>query len=878
MNRRRLAGVAIAAALVLLFGGRWIALRYAEHAWYASLGLQDRFWALLARSAAVQLAVLAATLGWYAATTLGVYRSIGSVHLPRRLGNLEIAEAVPRPMLHATALAIAAVLALATTYAFADLDHLVALYRHAGRLGVTEPVLGRDAAFYLAKLPLLETLHLLATLSVLLAVALAAGLYALTGSLAVSRRRLQLTPHARTHLTLLLCALALAIAWGFSLDALQVVGGGGARGGALSPMDHAIRIPAAHALALIALGVAVGSGLAVRWTRPAALVGLWATLGMAALLGRLVVPLLAEAWGAGASPAVAQALDGYANGYARTSFGLLGVVPRSVGARATAAGEAPRLAAALAGYSPWSGEPALLTATIAAAAGDTAPPRAWSTTFARYGDHSGSPRLVALAVSQIDPLALARLGPRPGWTETHRGALAWAGEPLAMDVGGAGGGRFLASLAPVDTAPAPQPVTRAPGRIRFLPGPAELAIVSPDEATIDEPAPGVRLGAFARRLLLAWALQSPPLLSGRTGSADRVLFWRDLPSRLSRLYPFAAFDPARPAIVGGRLLWIADGYLVSSRFPLAEHVRWLGEEVNYVAAPYVVTVDAVSGRTRIYLRPPDARFAASIARGEGVETLPSDSLEPELRRQLSYPLGLFGAQVAMLARRGQGPGTAPWSLASQDSAGSGGDDATRLEPAVALLALDAARAELWLLLPLVDADGSRLAAVVAGTTGETGEPRLTLLRAAGAFPTPLNAAGRFTASPAVLTAAAALAGPEGAVRRGAVHVVPAGESFVYAQTLFATADRAREPPRARLVALLTDNRIGVGDDIPAAAQALREGEGGAAGALAAAAALAEARAAFLALDSALRRADWAGFGRAYAALRRALQPGGQERP
>jgi hypothetical protein len=877
MSRRRHAGVAIAAVLLLLFGGRWIALRYTEHAWYASLGLQDRFWALLARSVAVQLAVLLATLGWFAATTLGVYRSIGSVHLPHRLGNLEIAEAVPRPVLRGIALAIAAVLALATTYTFADLDHLVALYRHAGRFGMTEPVLGRDAAFYLAKLPLLETLHLLATLSVVLAVALAVGLYALTGSLAVSRRRLQLTPHARTHLTLLLCVLGLLVAWGFCLDALQVVGGGGARGGALSPVDRAIRIPAAYALALIALGVAVGSGLAVRWTRAAALVALWATLGMAALLGRLVVPLLADAWGAGADPAVTQALIGLADGYARAGFGLVGVVSRRVAAT-DATGDLRRLGAALGGYSPWSGEPRLLTATIAAAAGDTAPARAWSTTFARYTDHSGNPRLVALAVSQIDPLALAGLEPRPGWTEMHRGALAWAGEPLAMDAGGAGDGRLLASLSPVDAASAPQSVARAPGRIRFLPGPAELAVVSPDEATIDEPAPGVRLGAFGRRLLLAWALQSPPLLSSRTGSADRVLFWRDLPSLLSRLYPFAAFDPARPAIVGGRLVWIADGYLVSSRFPLAEHVRWLGDEVNYVAAPYVVTVDAVSGRTRIYLRTPRALFAANIARSEAVEPLPSDSLEPELRRQLSYPLGLFGAQAAMLARRGESPGAAPWSLATQDSTAPGGSDAARLEPAVAVLALDTTTPEMWLLLSFADAGGSRLAAVLAGTAGATGEPRLTLLRAAEAFPTPLTAAGRFNASPSVLAAAAALAGPEGAVRRGAVYVVPAGGGFVYAQTLFATPDRRREPLRARLVALLTDNRVGVGSDIAAAARALREGADGAAGSLAAAAALASARTAFLALDSAVRRGDWEQFGRAYAALRRALQLRSEERP
>ena len=99
---------------------------------------------------------------------------------------------------------------------------------------------------------------------------------------------------------------------------------------------------------------------------------------------------------------------------------------------------------------------------------------------------------------------------------------------------------------------------------------------------------------------------------------------------------------------------------------------------------------------------------------------------------------------------------------------------------------------------------------------------------------------------------------------------PAGGGFAYVQTLYATADRSREPLRVRLVALLAEGRVGVGTDVRTAVASLREGEGGLAGALAAAAELAEARAAFLALDSAVRRGDWVQFGRAYEALRRAL--------
>lgn len=882
MNRRRVAGFAVVGVLVLLFGGRWVALRYTEHAWFADQGLADRYWSLLLRALGWQLGTLAVATAWYSAQTLAVHRSIGSVRLPRHLGNLEIAEEVPRRLLRGIAVLIALLIGGVTAYGFSDLDHLVALYRHATPLGLPEPVLGRDASFYLTRLPLLETLHLMASVTVALAGVLAVGLYALTGSLAFERRRLLITPHARTHVIVLLSLLALVIAWGFHLDAYQLVGGGGHSQGALSAVDRSIRIPASRALVVIGLVVAVGTVLALRWMRPGLLFGFWATLGVATLLGRVLVPVLTEAGGGRSSAAMTQAVASYADGYSRAGFGLLDLRSEPLAAKADVPEDSVEaLGMTLAGLSPWSGEPGLLDAAIAASSGDSTPARVWVTTIDRYDDPAGTPRLVAVAVPQTDPLLAARTVPRTRWTERHRGALAWGGDPVAVDAGARSGApRFLSALAPVDGAPVPTSVRRAPGRIRFLPRPAELGVIGPDEGAVGEPPPGLGLGGFVRRLLFAWALQAPPLLDEHTSTADRVLVWRDIPQRLARLFPFAAFDPPRPALVGERLLWIVDGYLASARFPLAEHVRWQGDLVNFLAAPYVVTVDAVSGATRLYLRPPELRFAAAVARAEGVNPLPSDSLSAELRRRLRYPTGLFGAQGAVLARRGDDRerGGPRWALAANDS-GLGVGDAVSLRPAVALMSLGAEPPALWQLLPLTDAAGNRLTAIVAGAGAENGTLRLRLLRLPTAgFPTPSSAAGRLGSSAAVLASAATAAGSEGAVRRGPVVPVPAAGTVAYTQVLYASRDRTAEPLRVRGFALLVGDRVGVGTDFGGAARALWRGEAAEGHDVATASSLAEARVAFIALDSAVRRADWGGFGRAYAALRRALGVEGVERP
>jgi uncharacterized membrane protein (UPF0182 family) len=880
MSRRRVAGLLVVAVLVTLFGGRWVALRYTEHAWYSDLGLARQFWVLLLRAAGWQLGVVLAATGWYAAHTLAVYRSIGSIHLPRRVGNLEIAEQVPRHLLRLIALGIALLLGVATAYSFSDVDHLVALYRHAVPLGFTEPVLQRDASFYLARLPLLETLNMLAAISVLLASALTVGLYALTGNLSVAQRRLRITPHARTHVILLMTVTALVVAWAFHLDAYQLVGGGGSAQGALSAVDRAIRIPASTSLAIIALIVAAGTVSALRWMRPGVLIGLWATLVAASLLGRFVVPFLAEGWDAPGGPGVAQALASYADGYSRVGFGLLEVRGKALPATPELAPEsAGRLAAELEGVSPWSGEPGILEALVSASApADTARVQAWTVSVGRLAGASGAEWLAALAVPQTDPLRAARLTPRPRWAALHRGALAWGGEPIALNAGG-GGFRNLASLDPLDTASGAVPVARAPGRIRFLPRAAELGVVGPDEGTVLEPPPGLLLGTFVRRLLFAWALQAAPLLDDHTSAADRLIFWRDVPSRLARLYPFAAFDAPRVALVGGRLVWIVDGYLASSRFPLGEYVRWHGDNVNYLTAPYVVTVDAVTGSTRLYLRGTGLAFAAEVARGEGTEALPSDSMSADLRRRLDYPLGLFGAQAAMLARRGDdnARGERRWALAARDSGVASAGDAAQLRPAVALLALGEAERRLWYLLPLTDAAGNRLTAIVAATGGEDGSFRLELLRLPEGFPTPSAAASRLSSAPAVLAASAAASGPEGAVRRGPVFPVPAAGTIAYQQVIYGSTHRTAEPLSVRAVALAVGGRVGVGSDAASAVRALERGETGG-GDFGAEISLAVARAAFLALDSAVRRADWAEFARAYAVLRRALGVGVGERP
>jgi hypothetical protein len=865
MSRTRVAVGVVAGVLVVLFGGRWIAVRYTEALWYADLGQGAQFRHLLAHRLLWQgLVFLAATL-WYGVHLFGVYLSIGSVHLPRRIGNLEIAEAVPRRVLRGIAASVATALGLLTAITFHDLSEYVTLYRAAVPFGLPEPVLGRDASFYLARLPLTETMHLMAAIAVVVALLLVGGLYALTGSLVVRRRQLAVTPHARAHLAAVLAGLALVIAWGFQVDAYQLVGGGGGADGALSAVDRSLRIPASTTVAAAGLVVAALTALFVRWGGGGGLVAIWGTYAVLAIGGRFIAPVVRQAWGGQPDPSVTLALGDLADRYSRAGLGVAGVRSEALPARSVVDTGGTALGAALAGLSPWSTEPSLIPGWLGATAADSGPPRLWTVTTSVYPGPERRPTLQAVAVPETDVLGLLRSRDRPDWTATHRGRFAWGGPALVMDLPSAGGAR----LAPAPTA----------GPVRFLAHEGELAVVGEEARTRGEGPVGVPLRGFVRRLLLAWALQSPPLLGNRTSAGDRVLYWRDVPQRLGRLYPFASFGSPRAVLAAGRLLWVTPGFLASDRFPLAEHVQWQRQTVNYLRAPYVATVDALSGATRIYLRGPDSAFAARLARLTGAAPLPQESIPGALRPHLDYPASLFGAQAEVLARHHGEPGQAAWALARQAS-GDTGEPGVEPRPAAleALLALDASWG-LWRLLPLADGGGNRLVGFVAGAESDAGPlaPRLLQLASAD-VPTLAAAASRFNATPAVVGAVAAAAGPDGAVHRSPVVALPAGGRVVYAQTIFASPRRLAQPLQVSAITLLSEGRVGVGSDVAAAVRALESVEAPAESGARTDTSLAAARAAFLALDSAARTADWLAFGRAMEALRHALAVPGERKP
>src|SRR5262245_34741243 len=167
--------------------------------------------------------VLLVAIAWGTANLYYVYSSIGSVQLPRRLGDLEIVEAVPQRVLLAATLGSGIVYGLLLTLGTGDWWLQALLATQPPHFGLADPVLHRDLGYYVGVLPWASTCKNFALLATTTGTLVVALLYLGIGSLRFTGWRPTASAHARLHLGVLLALVALAVARAASLDPAEAV-------------------------------------------------------------------------------------------------------------------------------------------------------------------------------------------------------------------------------------------------------------------------------------------------------------------------------------------------------------------------------------------------------------------------------------------------------------------------------------------------------------------------------------------------------------------------------------------------------------------------------------------------------------------------------
>ncbi len=144
--RSRWLSAGIVAIVVVLLLGRWLAVGTADRLWAEALGVGDTHAAIARMRTLLFLSTLATAAVWCLGNLYLVYRSIGSVTVPRRLANIEIVEAVPRQYLFIGFAALGCGLALSLSFGSGEWWYARALAASGATVGLNDPILQRDAS------------------------------------------------------------------------------------------------------------------------------------------------------------------------------------------------------------------------------------------------------------------------------------------------------------------------------------------------------------------------------------------------------------------------------------------------------------------------------------------------------------------------------------------------------------------------------------------------------------------------------------------------------------------------------------------------------------------------------------------------------------
>ena len=714
--------------------------------------------------------------------------------------------------------------------------------------GVVEPIYGRDAAFYVFTLPLLDAARAwLIGLLVLTLIAVAILAFLRYSQVAL-QRQFTLPRETRGHLSLLGALLLLGFSFSYWLANFGLLYAEHSVFTGVGRTDLAVQRPANYIL----MGLSALAALLLLWNivarrvRPLLVtVGVWA-------VAALVVGILA--------PAAYQSFVVRPNEYrqeqpfiennirlTRQAYGLDQIATGQL------KGDAPFDAATIAANTTaindvrlWDYRPLLTTYRQIQRFGQYYDFE--DVDIDRYQLGDGPPTQTMLSARELDVNLL------------DQRAQTWRNRHLVYTHGyGAVGNpanRFTAQGQPELILRNIPPVGEGPlkldrPQIYYGALTDEYAIVNTREREFDRPGnaggseeyanftgtSGVPLGSPINRLLFAAALGDTNILISNSLTGDsRILFHRTIADRIGRVAPFLQLD-SDPylVILDGRLVWIQDAYTTTDRFPYATPTPTENGSLNYIRNSVKVTVDAYTGELRFYaIDEQDAILRTYQKIYPGLFT-PLSAAPAGLTAHFRYPEELFNIQADRYLRYHM---TDPqafynqgdlWAVARETYA----DRVQRMEAYYVTIRLPGeSREEFALILPFTPAGANRdnmVSWMVARSDGANyGELRAYTFPQGSLVYGPQQIEARINQEPEISAQLSLLNQRGSSVIRGNLLVIPFGDALLYVQPLYLQASTNGLPQLERILVTSSNPNQGVvmSDRLDTALVALAQGRKG----------------------------------------------------
>ncbi len=175
---------------------------------------------------------------------------------------------------------------------------------------------------------------------------------------------------------------------------------------------------------------------------------------------------------------------------------------------------------------------------------------------------------------------------------------------------------------------------------------------------------GPSVGNMFNRLIYALKFQATDMLfSDAINTESQILYDRDPLTRVQKAAPYLELDnDPYPSVVDGRIVWIVDGYTLSSNYPYSSTVSLSDaisdstnptptvalDNINYIRNSVKATVDAYDGSVKLYAWDEEDPLLQAWQKIYPSTLEPISEMSGDLMSHVRYPTDLFKVQRAML--------------------------------------------------------------------------------------------------------------------------------------------------------------------------------------------------------------------------------------
>jgi uncharacterized membrane protein (UPF0182 family) len=679
--------------------------------------------------------------------------------------------------------------------------------------GYTDPQFGLDVGFFVFRLPALRSIADWTFSLLVLTTVLTLLVHVVDGAIQPWAKLKGFAPHVKAHLSVLLALIVLSRGFGYWLDIYELDFSPRGLVTGASYTDVNAQLPAFRILIIISVVAAVILLLNIRfkgWRLPLIALGVW--VGASILLGwawpglmqRFVVTPNEVALEA---PFIERNIE-----MTRRAFGLSDVVGRAFPAAETLSAEGVlKNRRTLVNVRLWDPR---ITVDAYEQLQAIRPYYEFADVDVDRYVVDGTRRQVILAAREMDTSQL----PEQAQTWVNQHLVYTHGFGIVMSPVNESDNRGLPKFIIGDVPPRTDTdLVTEQGRIYFGEITNDYVIVDSGIKEFDYPLgdanaeyeyegdTGIRIGSLPRRLAWAWHLGSSQILfSGFVEPDSRVLYRRDLMTRLNRLAPWLLYEEDEyPVLTDGRIEWLVDAYTATEDFPYSQP---LDSGISYLRNSVKVTVDAYDGTTTLFAFDPEDPILRSWRKIFPTLFTDGEKIPGEIREHFRYPQGLFSAQALVYENYHM---TDPRVFYNKEDSWAipGERQGTPMEPFYVLMELPGDPEEDFLMmLPFTPRNRDNMIGWMAAKS----DPERYGERTVYQFPKervvlgPEQVAARINADQ-VISPQLSLWNQRGSQAIfGNMLVIPIEESIVYIQPLYLQAEQTQIPSLTRVIVVYAD--------------------------------------------------------------------------